>query len=117
MCGLARGVGNVSQHRSIAEPPGKPERHERGAPAEAHLADLPQHPLDYSQVRPAQSRGFGPLPSEANVNLLLLRRTMGPITQGLAELSRALKARDQLTVARPVATVGAADTHGGRNSN
>ena len=90
---------------------------ERGAPAEAHLADLPQHPLDYSQVRPAQSRGFGPLPSEANVNLLLLRRTMGPITQGLAELSRALKARDQLTVARPVATVGAADTHGGRNSN
>jgi hypothetical protein len=61
----------------------------------------------YSQVRPIQSRGFGPLPSEAHVDLLHLRRTMGPITQGLAELAPGLTAGDGAAVRRALATMGA----------
>jgi len=52
----------------------------------------------YSQVRPARSQGFGPILLEAHVELQHLRRTMLPITQGLAELAQGLRGNDQAAV-------------------
>jgi hypothetical protein len=66
----------------------------------------------YSQVRPRQSRGFGPIPSEAHVDLRHLRRTMVPITQGLAELAPGLMAGDRAAVRQALATMGGAGARG-----
>lgn len=66
----------------------------------------------YSQVRPEQSRGFGPIPSEAHVDLLHLRRTMAPITQGLMELAAGLTAGDTAAVRRAFAAMGGAGMRG-----
>lgn len=66
----------------------------------------------YSQVRPEQRRGFGPIPTEAHVDLLHLRRTMGPITQGLMELAGGLTAGDRAAVRQALATMGGAGTRG-----
>ncbi|EFH10533.1 hypothetical protein ACFFMP_20120 [Pseudoroseomonas cervicalis] len=71
----------------------------------------------YSQIRSAPGRGFGAIPLESHVDLVHLRRTIGPITRGLTELVHALRVGDQLAVLRAVATMGAAETHGGRDSN
>lgn len=66
----------------------------------------------YSQVRPEQSRGFGPIPTEAHVDLLHLRRTMGPITQGLMELAAGLTAGDTAAVRRGFAAMGGTGMRG-----
>ena len=60
----------------------------------------------YSQVRPGRSQGFGPIPLEAHVELQHLRRTMSPITQGLAELAQGLRASDQPAVLLALARMG-----------
>jgi len=60
----------------------------------------------YSQVRPAPSQGFGPIPLEAHVELQHLRRTMSPITQGLADLAQGLRASDQPAVLLALARMG-----------
>lgn len=59
----------------------------------------------YSQVRPRQMQGFGPIPLEAHVGLQHLRRTMLPITQGLAELARGLRGSDQPAVLLALTTM------------
>lgn len=52
----------------------------------------------YSEVQSAPSQGSGPLPLEVHVELRHLRRTMLPITHGLAELAQGLRASDQAAV-------------------
>ena len=59
----------------------------------------------YSQAPPTPRRGFGPIPSEAHVELQHLRRTMLPITQGLAELAQGLQAGDQRAVLLALTTM------------
>lgn len=69
-------------------------------------------PFRHSEVCFAPSRGFGPIPSEAHVALLHLRRTMGPITQGPTELAAGLTARDGAAVRRALTTMGGAGARG-----
>lgn len=93
--------------------------HDADLPAIAHarIAELAGYDpagiaFRYSQVRPRQSGGFGPFPSEAHVDLLHLRRTMAPITQGLVELAPGLTAGDGAAVRRALATMGGAGARG-----
>lgn len=71
----------------------------------------------YSQIRSAPGRGVGPVPFESHIDLVHLRRTIRSITRGLTELVQALRAGYQLAVLRALAIMGAAETHGGRDSN
>jgi hypothetical protein len=66
----------------------------------------------YSEVRSVQSHGFGPIQSEAHVDLLHLRRTIAPITQGLVELAPGLTGGDGAAVRQALATMGGAGARG-----
>lgn len=68
--------------------------------------------LRHSQVRLAPGRGFGPILSEAHVDLFHLRRTMRPIRRGLVELAIGLTSRDRAAVRRALATMGGARARG-----
>lgn len=67
------------------------------AEAEAKIAEFSRFDpgsiaFRYSRILAAPSRGFDPIPLETHVELLHLRRTIRPVTQGLAELAPALAA-------------------------